>query len=161
MIYYNIWSTWMGGFNSLRPSHAYMHQQPNHHWFRKLLVAWLRPSHYLNQCCNVVNWTLRNKLQWNFNQNILLKKMHLKVLFAKWWTFCVGLNVLSCSVKNTSPPSHPRQSDDTHSLDTWALDPCTSWYWTESDSTAWSLVLELISPISFGLNINSTAIEWY
>ena len=27
------------------------------------------PSHYLNQCWNIVNWTLRNKLQWNFNPN--------------------------------------------------------------------------------------------
>ena len=27
------------------------------------------PSHYLNQCSNIVNWTLRNKLQWNLNQN--------------------------------------------------------------------------------------------
>ena len=26
-------------------------------------------SHYLNQCWNIVNWTLRNKLQWNFNRN--------------------------------------------------------------------------------------------
>ena len=25
--------------------------------------------HYLNQCWNIVNWTLRNKLQWNFNRN--------------------------------------------------------------------------------------------
>ena len=24
---------------------------------------------YLNQCWNIVNWTLRNKLQWNFNRN--------------------------------------------------------------------------------------------
>ena len=31
--------------------------------------AWPAPSHYLNQCWNVVNWTLENKLQWNFNQN--------------------------------------------------------------------------------------------
>ena len=30
------------------------------------------PSHYLNQCCDIVNWTLRNKLQWNFNQNTKL-----------------------------------------------------------------------------------------
>ena len=29
----------------------------------------LAPSHYLNQCLNIVNWTLRNKLQWNINQN--------------------------------------------------------------------------------------------
>ena len=27
------------------------------------------PSHYLNQCCVIVNWTLNNILQWNFNQN--------------------------------------------------------------------------------------------
>ena len=26
-------------------------------------------SHYLDQCWNVVSWTLRNKLQWNFNRN--------------------------------------------------------------------------------------------
>ena len=28
----------------------------------------MAPSHYLNQCWNIVNWTLKNKLQWNFNQ---------------------------------------------------------------------------------------------
>ena len=27
------------------------------------------PIHYLKQCWNIVNSTLRNKLQWNFNQN--------------------------------------------------------------------------------------------
>ena len=27
------------------------------------------PSHYLNQCLNIVNWTLGNKLQWHFNQS--------------------------------------------------------------------------------------------
>ena len=27
------------------------------------------PSHYLNQCCNIVNLTLGNKLQWNLNRN--------------------------------------------------------------------------------------------
>ena len=27
------------------------------------------PSHYLNQCCNIVNWTLWSKLQRNFNRN--------------------------------------------------------------------------------------------
>ena len=28
------------------------------------------PSHYLNQSRLSVNWTLRNKFQWNFNQNL-------------------------------------------------------------------------------------------
>ena len=36
------------------------------------LVAWSAPSHCLKQCWNIVNWTLRNKLQWNFNQNTKL-----------------------------------------------------------------------------------------
>ena len=39
-----------------------------HHWFRQWLVAWSVPSHYLNQCWSIVNWTLRNKLQSNINQ---------------------------------------------------------------------------------------------
>ena len=30
------------------------------------------PSHYLNQCWVIVNWTLWNKVQWNFNQNTKL-----------------------------------------------------------------------------------------
>ena len=27
------------------------------------------PCHYLNQCWNVVDWTLRHRLQWNLNRN--------------------------------------------------------------------------------------------
>ena len=55
--------------NSLRPSDAYMRQWNNHHWFRWWLVAWSAPSHYLNQCWIVVNWTLKNIFQWKSNQN--------------------------------------------------------------------------------------------
>ena len=33
------------------------------------LLPGRRQSHYLNQCWNIVNWTLRNKLQWNINGN--------------------------------------------------------------------------------------------
>ena len=39
------------------------------HWFRKWLVAYSASTHYLNQCWFTVNWTLRNKLQPNFNRN--------------------------------------------------------------------------------------------
>ena len=38
-------------------------------YIRKWLVAWTVPSHYLKQCWIIVNWTLRNKLQWNRNRN--------------------------------------------------------------------------------------------
>ena len=38
-----------------------------HSWFSfNSLTA---PSHYLNHCWNIVNWTLRKKLQWNLNRN--------------------------------------------------------------------------------------------
>ena len=53
--------------NSLSSSD--MHLYTKQHWFRQWLVAWPAPSHYLNQCCDIVNLTLRNKLQWNFNWN--------------------------------------------------------------------------------------------
>ena len=51
------------------------------HWFRWWLVAYWAPNHYLNQWWVIVNWTLRNKLQWNFNQNTKFSflKMHLKI----------------------------------------------------------------------------------
>ena len=39
------------------------------HWFRQLLVACSAPSNYLNQHWLIVNWTFRNRLQWNLNQN--------------------------------------------------------------------------------------------
>ena len=36
------------------------------------------PSHHLNQCWIIVNWAIRNKLQWNFNRNpnIFMKKKY-------------------------------------------------------------------------------------
>ena len=48
--------------------------------------TWSAPSHYLNQCWNIVNWTLRNKLQWNLNGETHIfsfKKMHFKTSSAK------------------------------------------------------------------------------
>ena len=42
---------------------------PGYHCFRKWPVACTVPSHYLNQCWNIVNWTPRNKLQWTLNWN--------------------------------------------------------------------------------------------
>ena len=56
-------------FNSLGLSNAYMDQWTNHHWFRQWRIIWLAPSYCLNQCWNIVNWILKNKLQWNFNRN--------------------------------------------------------------------------------------------
>ena len=62
-------------------------------------IDWTAPSHYLNQYCIIVNWALRNKLQWNViqNSNIFIQKMHFKISSAKWCPFCFGLNALSAS----------------------------------------------------------------
>ena len=54
-------------------SAAYMRQ-----WIRSALVQvmayrlFAAPIHYRNQCWVIVNWTLRSKLQWSFNQNTKL-----------------------------------------------------------------------------------------
>ena len=49
-----------------------------------------------NQCWNIINWTLRNKLQWNLIEihTFSFMKMHLKMLSGKCRPFCLGLDVL-------------------------------------------------------------------
>ena len=42
------------------------------HWFRQWLVAYLAPSHYLNKCWFIVNWTPEKKFQWNLNRNFII-----------------------------------------------------------------------------------------
>ena len=74
-----------------------------HRWFRKWLVAWLAPSHYLNQWW-LVYWRIYaslglNELRTNFieklRQNILIsfKRMHFN-MSVKCWLFCSGFNEL-------------------------------------------------------------------
>ena len=36
--------------------------------YNQWLATWPAPSHYLNPCCSIVNWTFRNKLQWYLNR---------------------------------------------------------------------------------------------
>ena len=67
-----------------------------HHWFRYWLVAWSAPSHYLNQCWIIVNWTLSNIFQWNLNQNttIFIEENAFENVIWKWRPFCLGFSVL-------------------------------------------------------------------
>ena len=53
-------------FNSLRPSDAYLHQETKPTWIQIMDFRFLVPSHYLNQCCLIVDWTL----QWSLNPNL-------------------------------------------------------------------------------------------
>ena len=43
------------------------------HWGRMThICVWPALSHYLNQCWIIVNWNLKNKLQWNIKQNLCI-----------------------------------------------------------------------------------------
>ena len=53
--------------------------------------------HYLNQCWNIVNWTLGNKLRWNLDRNsyiFIKKKVFWKCHLQKWQPACLDLSVL-------------------------------------------------------------------
>ena len=54
-------------------------------WFRKWLAAYSAPGHYLNRCSLIVNWTLRNKFQWNLdpNEKILTQENQLEDVIYK------------------------------------------------------------------------------
>ena len=77
-------------FNSSPPSATYMRPWTWSEMVRLWLVAYSAPSHYLNQCWVIVNWTSIT----NFSeilikiQNFSFTEMHLKILSAKWRPFC-------------------------------------------------------------------------
>ena len=56
-------------------------------------------SDYLNQCWNIVDWTLRKKLQSNINQNlnILIQENAVENVICEWQPFCLGINVFKFS----------------------------------------------------------------
>ena len=68
-------------------------------------MAWTVPSHFLNQCWNIVNWTLGNKLQWNFNRNssIFIQEKAVENVVCKMvsilsWLQCVNINIMQSLV---------------------------------------------------------------
>ena len=97
-----------------------------------MVCAWSALSHYLNQCRNIVNWTLRNILQWNINQNsyIFIKKSFenvfckMSVIFYRpqcvkpyHTTYCILLimscafrthlvNIVTCTPSSKKPTRH-------------------------------------------------------
>ena len=109
-LYYNFYSPRVK-FNWFSPIFGHQGQLGDHsfkhcsfgltHWGLVTHICFCNLTNFgsdnLSHCWNTVNWTLRNKLQWNFNRNsdISFQKMHLKVSSAKWQPFCFGLNVLT------------------------------------------------------------------
>ena len=57
----------------------------------------MAPSHYLNHCWNILNWTLGNKLQWNFkwNSNIFIQENAFENVGCEMASIYLGLNVLT------------------------------------------------------------------
>ena len=88
-------------------------------------------SHDLNQCWNIVNWTLRNKRQWTLNPNlcILFKKMHLKMSSGKWRQSCLGFNVLTVNPAYgySLPSTHPYTYPSTQTLAFDSKDKLGEW----------------------------------
>ena len=92
-------------------------------WFRQWLVACSAPSHYPNQCSLIVNWTLRNKLQWKSKRNSIIsfKKIRLKMASAKWRPFYRGEDESNLSVHGCQWPQFHTQSH----VRTWIS--CMKW----------------------------------
>ena len=55
------------------------------------------PSNCLNQCWNIINWTPRDKLQWNLHQNlcIFILENVFEMSSGKWRQSCLSLYVLN------------------------------------------------------------------
>ena len=111
--------------NSLRPDDAYIHKKTHQHWFRQWLVAWSVPSHCLNQCWGIVNWTLRNKLQWNFNQNSQLF-IHKDAFENVVWKMAAILSWAQCGHGLTFTCHYATRMCDVHG------ESCMEAYWPTS-----------------------------
>ena len=71
------------------------HISKHHLWFRWWFVAWSAASHYLNQCCNIVNWTLRNKFQWHINRN---SRKYLRKCRLQYDVYFVSASMSKCDM---------------------------------------------------------------
>ena len=56
----------------------------------------MAPSHYLNQCWNIVNLTIRNKLQWNLNKDsyIFIQENAFENIVCEMVAICLDLKEL-------------------------------------------------------------------
>ena len=86
--------------------HIYVGKQ-SHSWFRQWLVACMVPSHYLNQCCFVVNRTTFSWILMKMNKEVFIDKIHLKMLSAEGQLIPLGLNVLTSSCISWSQHGQP------------------------------------------------------
>ena len=60
----------------------------------------MAPSHYLNQCYLIANWTIENIFQWDLNQNTTIfvrKNVNLEMSSVKWRSSCHGFDEFACN----------------------------------------------------------------
>ena len=105
---------------------SYMRQETNHNCFRWWLVAWSTPSHHLNECHDIVNWTPGK----NFSE-ILIKvyifpfnKMHFNLSLGNLRPFCHGLNMLISTTWLNCSKTHQGANSVHNSLESTVYD----WY---------------------------------
>ena len=85
----------------------------------------LVPSHYLNQCWNIVNWILANKIQWNFfiekNGSLEMNKyLHLTFYNGCDYLSMLGLKLIHVSKRGPSS-LHPKVIVTCITLYNWRL----------------------------------------
>ena len=62
------WSSSRPPLNTSPPGATYMRQWPGSALVQIMAFGLFGATSSLNQCSVIVNWSLRNKIQWNFNQ---------------------------------------------------------------------------------------------
>ena len=68
------------------------------------LAPWTVPNHYLKQCWNNGNWTLKKKLQWNFNwnSNIFIQENVFELVICKMAAILSRGRIVKCSTVYTT-----------------------------------------------------------
>ena len=85
--------------NSLRVSDAYMRRQTMPSLVQIMACCLVVAKPLSEPMLDIVNYTLGNKLLWNFNRNPYChSRNRLKMPSGKCWPFCFGLNVLTCGI---------------------------------------------------------------
>ena len=104
------------------------------HWGRVTHICinkltFIGSDNYLNQCWNIVNCALRNKLQWNFNlnSNIFMQENAFENVVCEMASICLGLNVLTHWGQNKMAAILQKFVPKGHTGNMWALIGLMAW----------------------------------
>ena len=126
------------------------------------------PSNYLNQWWNIVNWTLGNKLQWNFNRNsnIFIHENAFENVVCEMGSICLGFNVLTSPIRLSNDQwqiflAGWMEHDSFCYLMLISADP-TKWYRARNRSSFSEYLLKIIPHIRGNELVHFTAmiVQW-